>query len=117
MIFIIFFIFKSSIILNMVKLIKVVKSEKEKKKWKAIFKLDNGKEKTTHFGYYNINDLKNDYTLHKDKERRERYRKRHEKDLKTNDPTRAGYLSYYLLWGDSTSLKKNITDYKKQFDL
>ena len=117
MIFIFFFIFKSSIILNMVKLIKVVKSEKEKKKWKAIFKLDNGKEKTTHFGYYNINDLKNDYTLHKDKERRERYRKRHAKDLKTNDPTRAGYLSYYLLWGDSTSLKKNITDYKKQFDL
>jgi hypothetical protein len=101
----------------MVKLIKVVKSEKEKKKWKAIFKLDNGKEKTTHFGYYNTNDLKNDYTLHKDKERRERYRKRHAKDLKTNDPTRAGYLSYYLLWGDSTSLKKNITDYKKQFDL
>ena len=101
----------------MVKLIKVVKSEKEKKKWKAIFKLDNGKEKTTHFGYYNINDLKNDYTLHANKERRERYRKRHAKDLKTNDPTRAGYLSYYLLWGDSTSLKKNITDYKKQFDL
>ena len=101
----------------MVKLIKVVKSEKEKKKWKAIFKLDNGKEKTTHFGYYNTNDLKNDYTLHTDKERRERYRKRHEKDLKTNDPTRAGYLAFFLLWGDSTSLKKNITDYKKQFDL
>jgi len=101
----------------MVKIIKVEKSEKEKKKWKAIFKLDNGKEKTTHFGFNNPNDLNNDYTLHKDKERRERYRKRHEKDLKTNDPTRAGYLSYYLLWGDSTSLKKNISSYKKKFDL
>ena len=116
MIFIIFFIFKSSIILNMVKLIKVVKSEKEKKKWKAIFKLDNGKEKTTHFGYYNINDLKNDYTLHANKERRERYRKRHEKDLKTNDPTRAGYLSYYLLWNKKT-LASSIKDYKKRFKL
>ena len=30
-----------------------------------------------------MNDLNNDYTLHKDKERRERYRKRHAKDLKT----------------------------------
>ena len=101
----------------MVKLIKVVKSEKKKKKWKAIFKLDNEKEKTTHFGFNNPKDLKNDYTLHFDKERRERYRKRHEKDLKTNDPTRAGYLSFFLLWGDSTSLKKNISTYKKKFDL
>ena len=99
------------------KLLKVVKSEKKDKKWKAIFKLDNGKEKTTHFGFYNPNDLKNDYTLNKDKERRKRYRIRHEKDLKTNDPTRAGYLSYYLLWGDSTSLKQNIKDFKKRFKL
>ena len=57
----------------------------------------------------NVKYLKNDYTLHKDKERRRRYRKRHEKFLKTNDPTRAGFLSR-LLWGDSTSLKKNISD-------
>ena len=99
------------------KLIKVVKSDKPLKKWTAFFKKDNGKEKKVHFGFYNVKDLKNDYTLHKDKERRERYRKRHEKDLKTNDPTRAGYLSYYLLWGDSTSLNKNIQDYKKKFNL
>jgi len=101
----------------MVKLLKIVSSDKPLKKWTAIFKLDNDKEKKVHFGYYNKNDLKNDYTLHKDKERRERYRKRHAKDLKTNDPTRAGYLSYYILWGDSTSLKTNIRNYKKQFDL
>ena len=99
------------------KLLKIVKSEKKDKKWKAIFKLDNGKEKTTHFGFNNPKDLKNDYTLNKDKERRRRYRIRHEKDLKTNDPTRAGYLSYYLLWGNSTSLKQNIKDYKKRFKL
>ena len=101
----------------MVKLLKIVKSDKPLKKWTAIFKLDNDKEKKVDFGYYNKNDLKNDYTLHKDKERRERYRKRHEKDLKTNDPMRAGYLSYYILWGDSTSMKKNIASYKKKFDL
>ena len=99
------------------KLIKVIKSDKPLKKWTAIFKKDDGKEKKTYFGYYNVKDLKNDYTLHKDKERRERYRKRHEKDLKTNDPTRAGYLARFLLWGDSTSLKKNISDYKQRFNL
>tara|TARA_R110002012_G_scaffold78840_1_gene200760 strand:- start:307 stop:597 length:291 start_codon:yes stop_codon:yes gene_type:complete len=95
------------------KLIKVIKSDKPLKKWTAIFKKDDGKEKKISFGATGYGD----YTLHKDKERRERYRKRHEKDLKTNDPTRAGYLSYYLLWGNSTSLKKNIQDYKKKFNL
>lgn len=69
--------------------------------------------KVTHFGAEGYED----YTIHKDKERRDRYRARHEKDLDTKDPTRAGYLSYYLLWGDSTSLQENIKDYKKRFKL
>lgn len=97
----------------MVKLIKIVKSEKEKKKYKAVFKQDNGREKTTHFGASGMND----YTITGDKEARTRYRKRHEKDLKTNDPTRAGYLSMFILWGDSTSIKTNTSDYRKMFNL
>ena len=101
----------------MVKLIKVVKSDKPNKKYTAIFKLDNGREKKTNFGFKNPKDPNNDYTLHKDKERRARYRTRHKKDLETKDPTRAGFLSYYLLWGDSTSLKENIKNYKKRFNL
>jgi hypothetical protein len=57
-----------------------------------------------------------DYTLTKDKEQRARYRSRHKKDLKTGDPTKAGYLSYYILWGDSTSVRTNISSYKKRFN-
>jgi len=95
------------------KLLRVVKSMKQDKKYDAVFLKDNGKEKITSFGASGMSD----YTINKDKDRRERYRKRHMKDLKTNDPTRAGYLSYYLLWGDSTSLKKNISDYKKKFKM
>ncbi len=97
----------------MTKLIKIVKSDKPKKKWKAIFKKDNGREKTTYFGSAGMND----YTLTGDKKARERFRKRHKKDLRTNDPTRAGYLSYYILWGDSTDIKRNIADYRKRFNL
>jgi len=78
----------------------------------AIFTKDNKKVKTTHFGQRGATD----YLLSKDKERRSRYRQRHQKDLKTKDPKRAGYLSYYLLWGDSTSLKTNIANYKKKFN-
>ena len=58
-----------------------------------------------------------DYTIHKDKERRKLYRARHKKDLKTKDYTRAGYLSYYILWGDETNLKDAIESYKKRFNL
>mgnify|MGYP003628234202 FL=1 len=94
-------------------LVKIVKSKKMNKKYDAIFKKDNGKEKTVSFGQANAND----YTITKDKEARARYRKRHAKDLKTNDPSRAGYLSYHLLWGDSTNLQTNISEYKKRFKL
>tara|TARA_R110000744_G_scaffold271830_1_gene384822 strand:- start:454 stop:768 length:315 start_codon:yes stop_codon:yes gene_type:complete len=101
------------------KLVKVIKSIKKGKKWTAIFKINN-KEKKVNFGFHNLNDLKNDYTLHKDKERRTRYRQRHLKDLLTEKNKKglgAGALSFYLLWGSSTSLKENIKSYKKRFNL
>jgi len=95
------------------KLISIKKSTNPKKKYMAIFKNKNtNREKTTHFGASGMSD----YTIHKDKDRRERYRKRHNKDLK-GDPTRAGYLSYYVLWGNSTSLRENIKTYKNKFNL
>jgi hypothetical protein len=50
------------------------------------------------------------------KEQRDRYRTRHKKDLDTKDPTRAGYLAYYLLWNKET-LTESIKDYKKKFNL
>ena len=90
----------------------IVASNSKTKKYTATFMV-NGKEKKTSFGAKGYDD----YTIKKDKEQRDRYRKRHAKDLKTGDPMRAGYLSYYLLWGDSTSLKQNIKSYKKRFKL
>jgi hypothetical protein len=96
----------------MVKMI-VKKSDKPNKKLRAIFTKDNGKTKTTHFGASGMDD----YTITKDKEQRKRYRDRHKKDLSTGDYTRAGYLSYYILWGDSTSRKENIAAYKRRFKL
>ena len=91
----------------------VVPSTKSTKKLMAVFIKKTKKTKTTHFGSAGMDD----YTITKNKEQRERYRTRHAKDLKTGDPTRAGYLSYYILWGDSTSLKTNIASYKKKFNL
>jgi hypothetical protein len=91
----------------------VRKSDKPDKKLVAVFKRENGREKKTYFGAAKMDD----YTLTKDKEQRTRYRQRHKKDLATRDPTRAGYLSYYILWGESTSRRANIASYKKRFNL
>lgn len=89
----------------------IKKSTKPNKKYMALFK-DGSKVKITrHFGASGMND----FTITKDKDARTRYRKRHKKDLLTKDPTRAGYLSYYILWGESTSIKENIRKYKKRF--
>jgi hypothetical protein len=56
-----------------------------------------------------------DYTKTHDEEQRARYRQRHKKDLATKDPYRAGFLSYYILWGDSTSLRRNLREYNTHF--
>ncbi len=95
------------------KLLKISKSDKPEKKYVAVFEKDNGKTKKTYFGQAGADD----YTITKDKERRRLYRERHQKDLSTNDPTRAGHLAFFLLWGDSTSLNENIKNYKKKFNL
>ena len=93
------------------KLIKVVKSEKSGKKFTAYFDKD-GRTIKRSFGAAGMDD----FTRTHDTQQRSRYRSRHSKDLK-GDPTKPGYLSYYILWGPSTSMKANIAAYKRKFSL
>lgn len=97
----------------MVKLISITNSDKPDKKLMAKFETDAGRTRRVHFGARGMDD----YTKTHDTEQRTRYRTRHAKDLKTGDPTKAGFLSYYILWGDSTSLQQNISAYKKRFNM
>lgn len=92
----------------------IEKGTAKNKKLKAIFYDENGKKiKTTQFG----DSRYEDYTQHKDKERRSKYRLRHKKDLDKGNYMSAGFLSYYILWGESAALKTNIKQYKKKFNL
>tara|TARA_B110000008_G_C16883730_1_gene530000 strand:- start:29 stop:418 length:390 start_codon:yes stop_codon:yes gene_type:complete len=95
----------------MVKLIKIVKLKSGPKKYEAIFELSNKKQKKVKFGAFGMSD----FTKHKDIERRNRYILRHTKDLRTNDPMRAGYLSMYVLW-NKKSYKASLDDYKKRLN-
>lgn len=82
-------------------------------KYAATFETDSGRTKTTKYGALGMDD----YTKTHNKEQRERYRSRHKKDLATGDPTRAGFLSYHVLWGNSTSMHANLAAYRARYHL
>jgi len=96
------------------KLIDLIKSPNPDKKFRAVFEDEKtGRKRKTDFGARGYDD----YTLTKDKAQRDNYRERHKKDLKTGDPTRAGYLSMEVLWGPSTSVERNLALYKSKYHL
>ena len=91
------------------KLLRLVHAKNPAKKWRAEF----SDGSSTEFGA----SAYQDYTQHKDPERRRLYRLRHAKDLLTEDPTKAGFLSMFILWGDSTDMGRNVASFKRKFDL
>ena len=95
----------------MPKLLSIKKSPNPKKKWRAEFLMESGRTRNTDFGAAGMDD----YLHTGDKEQRRRYRERHKKDMETGDPTRAGYLSMFILWGESQNFEKNLAAYKRRF--
>jgi hypothetical protein len=90
----------------------ITKDTDGKHKYIAVFDID-GKSKKTHFGAAGYDD----FLKTKDVKKRAAYLARHKTNENWNDPTSAGALSRYLLWGQSASLKQNIIDFKKKFNL
>ena len=99
--------------IKVIELKKLKKGSKNKgnKKYKITFE-KNGKKYIRRFGSLGMSD----YTIHKDKARRERYISRHKKDLRTKDPMKPGYLSMYILWNKST-VKASLADYKRRLNV
>ncbi len=95
------------------KLLRVERTPNQSKAFRAIFKLDNDKEKRVTFG------TSSNYVLNPDKTNkdRENYLKRHKTREDWEDPLTAGSLSRWILWGDSRNLNKNISTFKKKFKL
>jgi hypothetical protein len=96
---------KGKIILKSIK-----KSNKSDKKYMATFET-NGRQKVIHFGAAGMSD----YTKHKDTARKQNYKNRHNKDLGTGNPARAGYLSMFILWNKS-SVQAGIKDYRRRLN-
>lgn len=84
---------------------RIARSPAAGKKWRAHF----SDGTVTDFGATGYSD----YTKHGDRERRDRYIARHAKDLDTGDPTRAGYLSMFVLW-NKPDFHASVRDYKRR---
>jgi hypothetical protein len=76
------------------------KSTNSSKKWDVYVPSQSGRMRKVAFGARGMSD----YTHHKDKERRSRYRARHANDH-IDDPYKPGFWSWFVLWGDSSDLK------------
>ena len=90
------------------KLLSVTPSKKPEKKLDATFETDAGRTKVVSFGQKGADD----FTKTKDIEQRARYLRRHSKNEDWTKKDSPGALSRFILWGESTSLIKNIQNYK-----
>ena len=86
----------------------ISKSDNKNKKYKAVI---DGK-KTIHFGAKGYED----FTTHKDKDRKQRYIDRHKKreDWGASGVDTAGFYSKHVLWNKDT-LTKSVDDLNKKF--
>ena len=97
----------------MIKYVKIQKLENKSKKYKAIFYDENKKKvKTTSFGASGYDD----YTVHKNEERKQLYLNRHRKNEDWKDYTSAGSLAMFILWNKKT-IDDSIQDYLRRFKL
>ena len=85
----------------------IIKPSKNKnKKFDAII----NDKKTISFGQQGMSD----YTIHKDKERKERYINRHKKNENWNDYKTAGFYAKNILWNKPT-IGESIKDLNKKY--
>lgn len=87
--------------------IEIVRSSRQGKKYDAVIQREDGRTKTVPFGATGYSD----YTIHKDKDRKERYIIRHKanEDWSSQGYETAGFYSRWILW-NLPSLRASVAD-------
>jgi hypothetical protein len=88
----------------MFELYKIYKSNRDGKKY--MINIVNPMTKNVNRIYFGDSRYE-DYTIHKNRKRRESYRLRHARD-KIDDYTKPGFWSFHILWGKYTDINKNL---------
>jgi hypothetical protein len=96
--------------------VKLFRSPLKTKKYRAVFYEDGVEFDYTDFGAIRVSgEPYEDYTMHKDDERKANYLARHEPTENWNDPYSPGALSKWVLWNKPT-LEESWNDYKRRFN-
>jgi len=81
------------------------------KRYKVVI-TDGDKKKTIHFGAKGYEN----FTMHKDNERKYRYIDRHKSKEDWQDPFTAGFWALHTLWNKPT-IQGSLNDIKRNFDI
>jgi hypothetical protein len=90
----------------------VIKQSPLKTKKYTVVVTDGNKQKTINFGAKGYED----YTIHKNNERKYRYIDRHKKNEDWQDPFTAGFWALHTLWNKPT-IQGSLNDIKRNFDI
>jgi hypothetical protein len=88
----------------------ITTSPLKNKRYKVVI-TEGDKKKTIHFGSKYEN-----FTIHKDNERKYRYIDRHKKREDWQDPFTAGFWALHTLWNKPT-IQGSLNDIKRNFDI
>lgn len=102
----------------MVKLLRLIESPNPKKKYRAVFQTDKGREKNVDFGASGMGDFIQYSKENKEKalQKKNAYIARHRVNENWDEPTSAGALSRYILWNEP-SLHASLADYRQRFNV
>ena len=95
----------------------MIKSPRKNKKYRMLFYVLDDNKKLQKIKHTDFGDNRySDFTIHKDKARKDRYLIRHMKNEDWSKFTTAGSLSRWILW-NKPDLQKSLEDYAKKFGL
>ena len=101
--------------LNRVKLVSFHTSSRPDKKYMVTVK-KNGRNKTIHFGDSSMKDYTK-FSRSTRESHKSAYLSRHSQREHWSDPLTAGFWSRWILWGNSSSVSKNLEETKRKFNL
>ena len=87
-------------------------NRKDKKYMVSYLNPETGRVGTIHFGAKGMND----FTIHKNEEKKRLYLIRHQKNEDWTDLTKAGTWARFLLWGEKT-LEASVKEMEKKFNI
>ena len=98
-------------------LISFQNSPRPKKRFLAVFRNSKGKMEKSHFSMKREKGLPTTFIDGASEKKRDAYRARHLKGLNGSKPTSPAHLAFYVTWGETRNLERNLKSYLTKFKI